>query len=224
MAFISQLELAFQEKANPQNAVPMAKYMKNHFAFYGIKTTERRLILKSLWTANKQEIRTNVSAIVPELYTKTHRELHYCAIEIAIKELKGKYKKEDIQLIEKLICTNSWWDSVDTVSKYILGQYLIEFPDMIPEVIFKFSNSDNLWLRRSAILFQLGYKEKTNFDLLQSICVQHQNSTEFFIQKAIGWALREYAKTNPEAVFEFVLKSDLKAFSKKEAIKNIGRP
>lgn len=221
MAFILGLETRFKEKTNTVNAVAMAKYMKNHFAFYGIKTTERRLIFKNILKKYKEEIKSNTRDIVLKLYNKEQRELHYCAIEIAIKELKGNYKKEDIQFIEKLIVRNSWWDSVDTISKYILGQYLIEYPEKTTEVINRFSNSNNLWLNRSAILCQLGYKEKTDFDLLKSICIQHQNSTEFFIQKAIGWSLREYAKTNPKIVLNFVLTSNLKPLSKKEAIKNL---
>lgn len=221
MFFVNQLEAAFKEKANSSNAFAMAKYMKNHFTFYGIKTTERRLLFNALWKTHKVEISANVLNIVWELYKKEQREFHYCAIEIATKELKGKYKKEDINFIEKLIITNSWWDSVDTISKYILGQYLLEFPESIPEVIGKFSNSENMWLNRSAILFQLGYKEKTDFELLKSICIQHQSSTAFFIQKSIGWSLREYAKTNSEKVINFVANSNLKPLSKKEAIKNL---
>ena len=222
MKFIQQLENHFKENANTENAVAMAKYMKNQFAFYGIKTTERRAILKSLWKEYHQEIKTNTQNIVLELYAKKKREFHYCAIEIATKELKGKYRKDDITFIEKLITTHSWWDSVDTISKYILGQYLTEFPEMIPEITVQFSNSDNMWLNRSAILFQLAYKEKTNFDLLKSICIQHQESKEFFIQKAIGWSLREYAKTNPNKVIDLVSNSNLKPLSKKEALKNLG--
>jgi 3-methyladenine DNA glycosylase AlkD len=90
-----------------------------------------------------------------------------------------------------------------------------------PKVIERFSNADNMWLNRSALLFQLGYKAKTNFELLQSECEKHKKSNAFFIQKAIGWALREYAKTNPEAVKKFVTNTDLKPLSKKEALKNI---
>lgn len=103
----------------------------------------------------------------------------------------------------------------------MLGQYLVEFPDAIDTTIDKFSNSDNMWLNRSAILFQLDYKKKTNFELLKTICIQHQSSKEFFIQKAIGWALREYAKTNSEAVKQFVLVNNLKPLSRKEALKNV---
>jgi 3-methyladenine DNA glycosylase AlkD len=221
MGFIEDLEKAFAEKSNPENAFAMAKYMRNHFSFFGIKTADRRHIFKHIWEENQDEVAENPRSIALELYSKTQRELQYCAIEILIKQLKGNYKKEDIQLIEKLIITNSWWDSVDTIAKNILGQYLLEYPLETEKVIERFSNSENMWLNRSAILFQLGYKEKTNFDLLQSECEKHKNSNEFFIQKAIGWALREYAKTNPEAVKKFVTHTNLKPLSKKEALKNI---
>lgn len=221
MNFVTKLETTFRQNGNPKNAFDMAKYMRNHFSFFGIKTEDRRLLFKTICKENQSEISENPRAIALELYSKTHRELHYCAIEILIKELKGNYKKEDLTLIEKLLITNSWWDSVDTIAKYILGEYLLEFPSEIESVIQRFSNSDNLWLNRSVILFQLGYKQNTNFDLLKSMCVKHKNSKEFFIQKAIGWALREYAKTNPEAVRDFVAKTNFKPLSTKEALKNI---
>lgn len=221
MNFILALESAFTANKNPKNAFAMAKYMKNNFTFFGIKTEERRRIFKEIWKENKQEVSANTGAIVSELYSKIEREFHYCAIEILIKEGKGKYKKEDIQLIEKLISDNSWWDSVDTIAKYILGQYLTEFPLETKKVIERFSTAKNMWLNRSAILFQLGYKQKTNADFLFSECLKHSHSKEFFIQKAIGWALREYAKTSPEDVIKFVKSNDLKKLSTKEALKNM---
>lgn len=221
MNFISSLETAFKEKSNPENALAMAKYMRNHFAFFGIKTDDRRQIFKTLCKENHLEISENPRAIALSLYSKPERELHYCAIEILIKKLKGIYKKEDIQLIESFIITNAWWDSVDTIAKYILGEYLLEFPLETENVIERFSNSENMWLNRSAILFQLGYKQKTNFEILKSECEKHKYSNEFFIQKAIGWALREYSKTNPLAVQHYVNNTNLKPLSTKEALKNI---
>ena len=221
MSFILALETAFTANKNPENAFAMAKYMRNNFPFFGIKTEERRLIFKEIWKENKEEVSANARAIALDLYSKQEREFHYCAIEILIKELKGNYKKEDIQLIEKLITTNSWWDSVDTIAKYILGEYLLEFPLESKNVIGRFSKSENMWLNRSAILFQLGYKQKTNADFLFSECLKQAHSKEFFIQKAIGWALREYAKSNPEIVRQFVENSNLKPLSTKEALKNI---
>jgi 3-methyladenine DNA glycosylase AlkD len=221
MPFISELENTFQENSHAENGFAMAKYMKNKFTFFGIKTPERRSLFTAIWKKNKTEVTANARAIAVLLFEKKEREFHYCAIEILIKELKGKYQYEDIELIKKLITTHSWWDSVDTISKYILGQYLVEFPKSIHLIVTEFSNSENMWLNRSAILFQLGYKTKTNFDLLKKVCLQHQDSSEFFIQKAIGWSLREYAKTNPEAVKNFVAVATLKNLSKKEALKNL---
>jgi len=221
MEFCSQLEKAFNENGNAENAVAMSKYMKNNFRFFGIKTEDRRKIFKSISAENLLEIKDNPRKIALFLYSKKERELHYCALEILIKYLKNKYSKEDIQVIEKLIVTNSWWDSVDVIAKFILGEYLLQFPLETDIVIRRFSNSDNMWLNRSAILFQLGYKKKTNFELLKSICEQHKSSTEFFIQKALGWALREYAKINPEAVKNYVSSTDLKKLSEKEALKNL---
>lgn len=221
MNFTLALENAFEANKNPENAFAMAKYMKNNFPFFGIKTEERRRIFKEIWKENKEEVSANAREIALDLYSKPEREFQYCAIEILIKELKGNYKKEDIQLIEKLISDNSWWDSVDTIAKYILGEYLLEFPLETKNVIERFSRFENMWLSRSAILFQLGYKQKTSADLLFSECLKHSHSKEFFIQKAIGWALREYAKSNPEDVQEFVKTNTLKPLSKKEALKNM---
>ncbi|MGO4818832.1 DNA alkylation repair protein [Flavobacterium sp. W22_SRS_FP1] len=221
MPFIAQLENTFVEKSDAENAFAMAKYMRNKFDFFGIKTPKRRQLLKEIWKENEQEVATNIRSIATLLFEKTQREFHYCAIEILTKELNKNYKKEDVKLIEKLITTNSWWDTVDGISKNILGQYLTEFPDCTASTVSKFSDADNMWLNRSAILFQLGYKDKTDFGLLKVICIKHKSSSEFFIQKAIGWALREYAKTNPKAVKKFVATNDLKPLSRKEALKNL---
>jgi 3-methyladenine DNA glycosylase AlkD len=221
MNFSNKLEKVFNDNSNAENAVSMSKYMKNNFQFFGIKTEDRRRIFKNIWTENQKEVSDNAREIALSLYSKKERELHYCAMEILIKNLKNNYTKDDIQLIEKLITINSWWDSIDFLAKYLLGNYLLQYPEETDSVIHKFSSSENMWLNRSAILFQLGYKEKTNFDVLKSICEKHKMSTEFFIQKAIGWALREYAKTNPEAVKDFVSIANLKKLSEKEALKNI---
>jgi 3-methyladenine DNA glycosylase AlkD len=221
MTFITELENTFAAISKAENALPMAKYMKDLFPFYGIKTDERRAILKSVCKKHQEEINSNARTITWELFLKKERELQYCGIEIIMKSLKNNYIIEDIVWIEKLLITNSWWDSVDTISKYILGSYLKQFPTEIATVVQRFSNAENMWLNRSVILFQLGYKSTTDFNLLQSLCLKHSHSNEFFIQKAIGWALREYAKTDPDAVLKFVLQSNLKPLSKKEALKNI---
>lgn len=223
MSFIPDLEELFATNSNSDKAIAMTKYQKNHFLFFGIKAELRKQLLKEIWNKNKQEINENSRQIALELFTKPNREFHYCAIEILIKTLHKKYKKKDIELINHLLTTNSWWDSVDSIAKNILGAYLLVYPDQRIKIVASYSNSENLWLQRSAIIFQLGYKKTTDSTILFSQCLYHATSNEFFIKKAIGWALREYGKTNPTEVISFVTTTKLKPLSKKEALKNIGK-
>ena len=221
MTFIKDLETELRQNSNAELAIPMANYMKNKFSFLGIQAGKRRSILKTNWHKHKEEVQSNFRSICWELFNKKEREFHQCAIDILVNEIKKKYVIKDIELIEKMLVTNSWWDSVDTIAKFILGGYLQQFPKETEKVIERFSNSENMWLNRSAILFQLSYKEKTNFDLLKAECEKHKESKEFFIQKAIGWALRDYSRFNPIGVSNYVNSTNLKPLSQREALRNI---
>ncbi|TJY35993.1 DNA alkylation repair protein [Pontimicrobium aquaticum] len=219
--FIEDLTNLYRKHANAENASHMKNYMRGQFEFYGIKTKERRTLLKQAIENNKEEVITNIRELTFQLYKLPQREFHLTAIEIFDKYLRKKYVESDITLIEKRISTNSWWDTVDFIAKWILGNYLTLYPNMVKTTITKFSNVDNMWLHRSTIIFQLGYKHNTNEKLLFNQCIAHKDSNEFFIQKAIGWALREYGKTNPQSVLNFVNSTSLKPLSRKEAIRNI---
>lgn len=221
MNFVFNLEEQLRQKANREMAIPMENYMKNNFSFLGIKTEERRAIFKSNYEVHKTAIKSNFRSIAWELFGKKEREFHQCAIDLMVKESKKKWVIDDIQLIEKMLTTHSWWDSVDVIAKYLLGNYLLLFPEKKYEVIEAFSNSENMWLNRSAIIFQLDYKSTTDFELLQSECEKHKHSNEFFIQKAIGWALRDYSRFNPNGVKEYVNSTNLKPLSQREALRNI---
>lgn len=221
MSFITDLEADLRQKADREVAIPMENYMKNHFVFLGIKTEERRAIFKSNCESHKEEIKSNFRVIAWELFNKKEREFHQCSIDLICKEIKKKYVENDIQLIEKMLITHSWWDSVDVLAKYLLGHYLLLFPEKKYSIIERFSNSANMWLNRSAIIFQLDYKANTDFELLKSECEKHKNSNEFFIQKAIGWALRDYSRFNPNGVKEYVNSTQLKPLSQREALRNI---
>lgn len=221
MSFIHDLENVYFENRNPENAITMQNYMKNNFNFLGIKTKERRLFFNEVCSKNKEEIQLNSRGIALELFDKVEREFHYCAIELLIKQLNGNFVNSDIKIIEKLIINNSWWDIVDTIAKYLLGSYLKQLPLKKVSIIDRFSNSEKMWLNRSAILFQLSYKAETNFELLKNICEKHKYSKEFFIQKAIGWSLREYASVNPILVLEYVNSTNLMPLSTREAIRKI---
>jgi 3-methyladenine DNA glycosylase AlkD len=221
MNFITEIKLQFEKNSNPEYGQKQSDYLKNNFPCYGIQTLARREILKNCTSVYKDEIKSNYRTICWELYQFPHREMHHVAIDIFIKEIKKNYQVEDIALIEKLITTNSWWDSVDTLAKYAVGGYLTTFPEKTYPVIEELSNSENMWLNRTAIIFQLGFKEKTDFELLISECEKHKQSNDFFIQKAIGWALREYSSINPSGVLNYVSNTNLKSLSKKEAIRKI---
>ena len=221
MDFITHLKEDFNTNSNTEYALQMKAYLKNKFEFYGVKSKPRRDILKASVKEHSPEVKANIISITFELYAAPERELHHCGMELFEKHFKNNYKKEDIKYIKKLITNNSWWDTVDYIAKWILGNYLKQYPDQIQKVIHEFSSHENMWLNRSALLFQLGYKEKTDAQLLYKLCLEHKNSKEFFIQKAIGWTLREYGKCNPEAVLKFVENNTLAPLSHREAIRNI---
>ena len=128
MKFCNELETHFRKESNRELAVPMENYMKNNFPFLGIKTEKRRAIFKSIYEQNKAEIKSNFRTIAWELFQMKEREFHQVAIDLLVKESMKNFAIEDIKLIEKLIITNSWWDSVDTIAKYLLGGYLQQFP------------------------------------------------------------------------------------------------
>ena len=128
---------------------------------------------------------------------------------------------EDSNFIEFLLTNHSWWDSVDTLASNYLSRYLRVFPNQKEVIINSWRKSENMWLRRSCLIFQLRYKSETNFNLLKGLILEFRHEKEFFIQKAIGWSLREYAKTNPKAVKEFVEESQIQGLAKREALKHI---
>ncbi|MFC4633247.1 DNA alkylation repair protein [Dokdonia ponticola] len=222
MNFTTDLIAQLTAAANPAQAKEMNIYMRERYSFFGVKAPQRKAILKTTIDTYKSQLdRPTVITIVKELYTQPQRELHYCAIELVTRFLKKKFQKEDITFIQQLIITHSWWDTVDMIAKHHLGGYLKSFPKETTRIIQSFSNADHLWLNRSAILFQLDYKKETNADLLFQLCLKHKNTGEFFINKAIGWALREYAKTNPQAVITFVSEHSLSPLSEQEALKKL---
>lgn len=219
---VESLESSFRLSASEANSIGMSKYMKDHFSFFGIKAEKRKEIQRS-WV--KQIPKESPSEfrweLLKELFNKEEREFQYVAIDWLNTWDKKEISASDSQGIKWLITNKSWWDSVDAIASNFLGKYCQLFPDAGIELIEEWRLSDNLWLQRSCLIFQLKYKEKVNFTLLKSLIVQFQMDKEFFIQKAIGWSLRQYSKSEPEAVRKFVEEIQLKGLAKREAIKYI---
>ena len=215
---LEQLREVFAQNAHPEKASGMAKYMKNLFPFVGINSPERKNMVaelrKDFKPKNAQELKNWVSL----LWEMPEREFQYVGMDYLQKDV-NLLEIEDIAYFEFLITTKSWWDSIDLISGNYLGKFLIKYPEIFEETVVLFSKNENMWLNRAAIICQLSYRERTNTDLLERAIVPHLESKEFFHQKAIGWALRQYGKTNPQWVKDFVASHTLKPLSRREALR-----
>lgn len=208
----------FMPHANKDRAAKMEAYMKHRFKFYGIMAAERRELSKqaiaNLGTPN------DFIAVVKELFEQPYRELHYFAQELMYR-VRKQWDRTTIHDLEWLITHGSWWDTVDYIASTLIGHYFKTYPDQRSEYLTKWNASDDMWLVRTTILHQLKYKKDTDPVILRDMIIPHTDDTEFFIKKSIGWALREYAKTNEGWVREFVESHTLQPLSVKEALKNI---
>jgi 3-methyladenine DNA glycosylase AlkD len=220
--YVRLLKGLFKQHANTANAAPMKKYMRDQFEFLGIKTPVRAALMKEFIKEHGLPPLEELDVIVRELWSLPQREFQYTVTSL-IGKVEKKLEPEFISTLEYLIVTKSWWDTVDTLAGNTVGVHFRRFPKVREKYLKKWRKSDNFWLRRTAILFQLGYKEETDFDLLCEIIRENLGSDEFFINKAIGWALRQYAWTNPAPVKKFVRETkQLSPLSRREALKNIG--
>jgi len=216
--YITPLVELFRQNANAANAEPMAKYMKNLFPYLGIKTPERRELLRQYYKEyGKPEI-TELKQIIPELWELPEREFQYCAVGL-LQLYKNKVDASFIVLYKQLITTKSWWDTVDGIAANLAGSLFKKYPEMIKSHTEKWQASGNMWLQRTALLFQLNYKADTDVELMFALIRRNLGSKEFFINKAIGWILREYSKTDAQVVMDFVKKTDLVPLSQREALK-----
>jgi 3-methyladenine DNA glycosylase AlkD len=217
---LQDLETQFEANRNEANALQMARYMRNLHPFYGIKTPQRTDILKEALAQNGLPTPAELPELLPAMWEKAERDWHYCALDIFFKNA-GKCDKTALDLVENLIIQKSWWDTVDYLAPRIAGKLFLRFPEQVELYTSKWIESDNFWLQRAAIIFQLSYKTKTNFPLLCAYIERRKDSKEFFIQKAIGWALRQYARTAPQKVRDFVEHTDPAALSRREAMKHL---
>jgi 3-methyladenine DNA glycosylase AlkD len=216
---IDLLRQQLLKMATPQRKAGAEAYMRNKFNFIGVDTTNRRMVFKD-WIKNIDlPDYEDLDGMVKKMWA-LEREFHYCAIELAIL-YKNEWQPSFYKLIEYCIVHNSWWDTVDPISYEWAGTYFLKFPEKIKPITGKWNKSDNFWLQRASILFQKRYKKSTDSVLLAQYIENCASSNEFFIQKVIGWALREYGKNNPNWVRAFVQTHQLKPLSKKEALKNL---
>ncbi|MCB0764099.1 MAG: DNA alkylation repair protein [Flavobacteriales bacterium] len=218
--FLSPLYKTFKHHADPANAAAMQAYMKDHFPFFGIKTPERRALLKDHIAAHGPPALQELPFIARAAFQLPEREVHHVAIDLVLKHAK-KLGPDHLPLLEDLITTKSWWDSVDALAAHGVGTILKRYPKEIPMWNKRWIGSPNMWLNRTAILFQIRWKKDTDQALLFANIDRHAGHSDFFIRKAIGWALRELSATDPEAVKAFVASRRLSPLSVREALRKI---
>ena len=216
MDFNKLYEEMIQHK-NEEQAQKMSKYMLNKFEYIGIKTPERCKIFKSFFKEYKNEEKIDWE-FVNKCWENKYREFQYIAADY-LKNMKDKLTIDDIPKLKQFILKKSWWDTIDNLDMTIGALALKD--SNVNKILLEWSIDENIWLRRIAIDHQLLRKEKTNTELLEKILKNNLGQAEFFINKAIGWALRDYSKTNPEWVKNFIEKNreNMAKLSIKEASK-----
>jgi len=199
----NKIRAVFEASSNRDIAVQMEAYMRNQFRFYGIKTPVRRAISRDLINADRRS-KTIDWEFLDRCWEDEHREMQYFVLDY-LRAMQKYQKFDDIPRLQRYIKTKQWWDTIDGLDRIVGNIGLAD--ERVNDLMLSWSTADDIWLRRIAIDHQIGRKEKTNTILLERILLNNLGSSEFFINKAIGWSLREYSKTNPEWVRTFIGKN-----------------
>ena len=217
-AYISHIKQVFQEKGNPITAQGQMKYMRHKFEYYGLKAADWVGLLKDIFKEKGIYEGEELKSFVRLCMEDEYREINYAGLQMLEKRMK-KNPEDFIDFYEELIKTKSWWDTVDWIRKFV-GIHFQRFPHLIIPTTEKWMVSGNIWLQRICLIFQLTYKEETDFELMKKYILQLAGSKEFFIQKGAGWALRQYSKTNADVVIEFIDNNpQLATLTKREGLK-----
>ena len=219
-SYLAELTRCFNDRADPITAIGQKAYMRNQFDFLGIKAPERRLIQKPFFEKATRPPKEKLQSLLHLLWQKEYREFQYFGQEL-MSRYKNQFQKGDIECLVFMISRKSWWDTVDFTATRLVGHYFKKYPAERYAQTELWLDSDSIWLRRTAILFQLHYKDETDEALLEKVVVSQLHSEEFFINKAIGWALRQYSATNPEWVRGLVGKHPFSALSTREALRKM---
>jgi 3-methyladenine DNA glycosylase AlkD len=217
------VQSALAEQANPDKAARMRAYMKTEMPFYGVQKPGLIPVLRHVVKNFPPSTRAEYERLVLALWRLPHREEKYIAQRVAVKHRQFMVPAS-LSLYRRFVVEGAWWDFVDEASTHMVRELVLEFPLEVWPRVDTWIDADDMWLRRSAIICQVGAKERTDADRLFSFCEQRAFEKEFFIRKAIGWSLREYAKTDAAAVAAFATshREDLSGLSYREATKHIG--
>lgn len=199
---VAELSVALREAGDRERAVGMRRYMRDQFAYFGVPTPERRSIAKRVLAPLGPPAAIDLEAVGPLAWAADERELQYAAVDVLVRHVELA-RPELLDVVEGLVRTKSWWDTVDALASNVVGPLVRRYPDLL-DTLDSWVAGDELWLARTAILHQLRYEDDTDVDRLFRYSLAWSSCPDFFARKAIGWALRQYARTDPNAVASFV--------------------
>ncbi len=224
---LAKLRRELGREGDATRAAAMQAYMKSPMPFHGVGAPRLRAICKQVFAehpvGDAAEWRRDVLAL---WRGARFREERYASIELARDRRARPFQTmEALPMYEEMIVTGEWWDVVDTIASHLLSAILVNEPKKMRRTMLAWSRDANMWKQRSAILCQLPFKAKTDLELLYACIEPSLGRKEFFLRKAIGWALRAYAWTDPEEVARFVRENEsrLSPLSVREALKNVER-
>jgi 3-methyladenine DNA glycosylase AlkD len=218
---LDRLSAGFAAAADPAKAVPMKAYMRDQFAFLGIPGPAQKAVARTALAGLPKPAQEDLAGVATLCWARDEREYQYFACAY-LRRFVGVADASFLDVVARLIVTRSWWDTIDTLAAHTVGPLVLRFPALL-STMDSWIGSPNIWLARTALLHQLGYKGRTDAPRLFRYCLLRAGESEFFLRKAIGWALREYAKTDPAAVRSFVEAHGgvLSGLSVREALKNL---
>jgi 3-methyladenine DNA glycosylase AlkD len=223
LTYLEPLLRQYEDNRDAARAIQMKKYMKGQFDFFGMGTPARRAMMTAHIRKYGLPDRNKVEEITHYLWKKDERECQFTAIDL-LNRMKRYLDQDNFPLMEYMITTKSWWDTVDGTAGWLVAEIMKKNPDRVRPVTSLWMDSGNIWLQRSCLLFQLHYKQDTDLDLLFEFIGKLSGHNSFWIRKAIGWVLREYSKTDPHTVQAYVdTHPELSGLSKREALKVIHR-
>ncbi len=205
--------------ADPTSAPAMAAYMKHRFEFMGITSAKRRLATKPTMARARRASGDELTAFARDCWNEPEREFQYVGAD-ALNANVARLESRHLDELEELITTRSWWDTVDGLAAWSVGG-LVRADHTLVTAMDRWIGGDDIWLARSAILHQLRWGADTDADRLFEYSLRRAGDTEFFIRKAIGWALRQYARTDPDAVRAFVERHEFSGLTRREALKHL---
>ncbi|MBK9271835.1 MAG: DNA alkylation repair protein [Saprospiraceae bacterium] len=211
-----------KENENPQRAEAMSAYMRNQFSYLGISSPIRRELVAEVYKKYPSYDWVEIQELFLACWEEDQREFKYAAFDIAARFIKY-FGPDQVLFFEKLIGDQSWWDTVDFIAPHLIGKTLMKHPDLVKQYALDWNKKELFWYPRAALILQLFYRDQTNFQLMQNLILSQKGSKEFFVRKAAGWALRQYSKTNPNAVQEFIQSHQLHPLTVREGLKWIRR-